>query len=208
MRWFNDRLRDGLRRGLRHLQGGRPLIGALRIPSRRNFAARAVVKAADYQALYDASIRDPEAFWAKIAERIDWYRFPTRIKDVSFDPDDFRIRWFEDGELNVSVNCLDRQLAMRGDKTALLFEGDDPDGVEARQLSRAARVRLPLRRTRCASSASSKGDRVTIYMPMIPEAAVAMLACARIGAIHSVVFGGFSPESLAGRIAGLRTRRS
>jgi acetyl-CoA synthetase len=95
------------------------------------FAARAVVKAADYKAAYEASVRDPGAFWAKIAKRIDWYRFPTQIRDVSFDPADFRIRWYADGELNVSVNCLDRQLAQRADKTALLFEGDDP-GVSRR----------------------------------------------------------------------------
>jgi len=118
---------------------------------------------------------------------------------VSWDPDDFRIRWFEDGELNVSVNCLDRQLAKRGDKTALLFEGDEPDvsrRVSYRELYEAVcRLGNALRRLGVA-----KGDRVTIYMPMIPEAAVAMLACARIGAVHSVVFGGFSPESLAGRI--------
>ncbi len=158
------------------------------------------MKAADYQAAYEESIRDPSGFWARIAERIDWYRFPTRIQDVSFHPEDFRIRWYEDGELNVSVNCLDRQLAMRADKTALLFEGDDPAvsrRVSYRELFEAVcRFGSALRRL-----GVKKGDRVTIYMPMIPEAAVAMLACARIGAVHSVVFGGFSPESLAGRIA-------
>jgi acetyl-CoA synthetase len=163
------------------------------------FAEKAVVKAADYEAAYQDSVRDPEAFWAGIARRLDWYRFPTRIKDVSYDPADFRIRWYEDGELNVSVNCLDRQLAKRADKTALLFEGDDP-GVSKRVTYRelyesVCRFGNALRRL-----GVKKGDRVTIYMPMIPEAAVAMLACARIGAIHSVVFGGFSPESLAGRI--------
>ena len=158
------------------------------------------MKAADYRASYEESIRDPEGFWAKVAKRIDWYRFPTRIKDVSFHPEDFRIRWYEDGELNVSVNCLDRQLAARADKTALLFEGDDPADsrhVSYRQLYEdVCRFGNALRRL-----GVKKGDRVTIYMPMIPEAAVAMLACARVGAVHSVVFGGFSPESLAGRIA-------
>ena len=163
------------------------------------FARDARVKAADYDAMYRESVQDPEGFWARIAKRIDWTRFPTRIKDVSFDPADFRVRWFEDGELNVSVNCLDRQLATRGDKTALLFEGDDPGSSRAisyRELhAEVCRFGNALRAVGVA-----KGDRVTIYMPMIPEAAVAMLACARIGAVHSVVFGGFSPESLAGRI--------
>ena len=163
------------------------------------FAAKAVVKAADYQALYRESVNDPEGFWSRIARRIDWLRFPTRIKDVSFDPAEFRVRWFEDGELNVSVNCLDRQLAARGDKIALLFEGDDPavsKSVTYRELhEQVCRFGNALRRL-----GVKKGDRVTIYMPMIPEAAIAMLACARIGAVHSVVFGGFSPDSLAGRI--------
>jgi acetyl-CoA synthetase len=157
------------------------------------------VKADGYRALYAESVEDPAAFWAGIAKRIDWYRFPTRIRDVSWDPADFRIRWYEDGELNVSVNCLDRQLDERADKTALLFEGDDPGvskRVTYRELHEAVcRFGNALRRL-----GVKKGDRVTIYLPMIPEAAVAMLACARIGAVHSVVFGGFSPESLAGRI--------
>jgi acetyl-CoA synthetase len=126
-------------------------------------------------------------------------RFPTRIKDVSFDPADFRVRWFEDGELNVSVNCLDRQLATRGDKTALLFEGDDP-GVSRAISYRELHAEVCRFGNALRAAGVAKGDRVTIYMPMIPEAAVAMLACARIGAVHSVVFGGFSPESLAGRI--------
>jgi acetyl-CoA synthetase len=163
------------------------------------FASRALVKRADYEAMYGESLADPEAFWARIAKRIDWMRFPARIKDVSFDPADFRVRWYEDGELNASVNCLDRQLATRGDKTALLFEGDEPAASRAisyRELyERVGRLGNALR-----ACGVKKGDRVTIYMPMIPEAAVAMLACARIGAVHSVVFGGFSPESLAGRI--------
>jgi acetyl-CoA synthetase len=144
------------------------------------FAASAVVKAADYRTLYEESLRDPERFWAGIAKRVDWMRFPTRIRDVSFDPADFRLRWFEDGELNVSVNCLDRQLGKRGDKTALLFEGDDPGvsrSVSYRELYEAVcRFGNALRRLGVA-----KGDRVTIYMPMIPEAAIAMLACSACG---------------------------
>ncbi|TAK55584.1 MAG: acetate--CoA ligase [Gammaproteobacteria bacterium] len=153
----------------------------------------------DYQALYAESLRDPESFWARVAGRIDWYRRPRQIRDVSFDADDFRVRWFADGELNVAVNCLDRHLATRGDRTALIFEGDDP--AVSRQISyrelyeQVCRLGNALR-----GLGVRKGDRVTIYLPMIPEAVVAMLACARIGAVHSVVFGGFSPESLAGRI--------
>ncbi len=153
----------------------------------------------DYQALYGESLRDPEGFWARVADRIDWYRRPTRIRDVSFDPDDFRVRWYEDGELNVAVNCLDRQLATRAERTALIFEGDDPAvsrRISYRELyEQVCRLGNALR-----GLGVRKGDRVTIYLPMIPEAVVAMLACARIGAVHSVVFGGFSPESLAGRI--------
>ena len=163
------------------------------------FAAKAVVKAADYRAMTEEAARDPVGFWSRIAKRIDWMRPPTRIKDISFDPADFRIRWYDDGELNVTVSCLDRHLATRGGKTALLFEGDDPSvsrTVTYRELyEQVCRFGNALRRL-----GVKKGDRVTIYMPMIPEAAVAMLACARIGAVHSVVFGGFSPESLAGRI--------
>ncbi len=168
------------------------------VPS--GFAAGASLKAADYERLYDESVRDPEAFWAKIGERLDWMKKPATIKDVSYDPDDLHIRWYADGELNVAVNCLDRQLAERGDKTAIIFEGDDPS--ESRRLTyrelhaEVCRFANALRHLGVA-----KGDRVAIYMPMVPEAAVAMLACARIGAIHSVVFGGFSPDSLAGRIA-------
>jgi len=143
---------------------------------------------------------DAEQFWTRVATRLEWYRFPTDIKDVSFDVDDFRIRWFADGELNVAANCLDRHLATRGDKTALIWERDDPslpaEHISYRQLfADVCRAANALR-----ALGVQKGDRVTIYLPMIPEAVVAMLACARIGAIHSVVFGGFSPESLIGRI--------
>ncbi len=164
-----------------------------------DFAASAVVKAADYQQMLDQAAGDPEAYWTAIARRLDWMRFPTRIKDVSFALEDFHIRWYEDGELNVTVNCLDRHLATRADKTALLFEGDEPGHSRAmsyRELyERTCQLANGLREL-----GVGKGDRVTIYMPMVPEAAIAMLACARVGAIHSVVFGGFSPESLAGRI--------
>jgi len=164
-----------------------------------SFAARAHVDAAEYQRVYARSVEDNEAFWADVAKRLDWIRFPTRIKDVSFDRKDLHIRWYEDGILNASYNCLDRHLETRGDQTAILWEGDDPERDETityRQLhGRVCRMANVLRKL-----GVKKGDRVTIYMPMIPEAAVAMLACARIGAIHSVVFGGFSPDALAGRI--------
>ncbi|MBB5014178.1 acetate--CoA ligase [Rehaibacterium terrae] len=169
-------------------------------PPPQDFVARAAIRADDYARLYAESVRDPEGFWARVAERIDWFRKPTRIRDVSYALDDFRIRWYEDGELNVSVNCIDRHLPTRGDKTALLWEGDDPDAsrhISYRELHReVCRLANALR-----NLGVKKGDRVTLYLPMIPEAAYAMLACARIGAIHSVVFGGFSPDALAGRIA-------
>ena len=170
-------------------------------PVKPAFAAQARIDRAAYLRDYQASIDDPDAFWAQVAERLDWFRKPTRIRDVSYRLEDFHIRWFEDGELNASVNCLDRQLATRGDKTALLFEPDSPDQpsyrVSYRELyERTCRLANALR-----SLGVEKGDRVTIYLPMIPDAAVAMLACARIGAIHSVVFGGFAPNSIADRVA-------
>lgn len=165
------------------------------------FARQARVDAATYARDYKASIEQPEAFWKQVAQRLDWIKAPTRIKDVSFAVDDFHIQWFADGELNASVNCLDRQLGTRGEKIALLFEPDSPDGesygVTYRQLhARVCRLANALRNLGVA-----KGDRVTIYLPMIPDAAVAMLACARIGAIHSVVFGGFAPNSITDRVA-------
>jgi acetyl-CoA synthetase len=168
-------------------------------PVPASFAAKAHVDAGKYEQLYARSVGDNEAFWADIAKRLDWVRFPTRIKDVSFDRSDLHIRWYEDGILNASYNCLDRHLDKRGDQTAILWEGDDPardETITYRQLhGRVCRMANVLKKL-----GVKKGDRVTIYMPMIPEAAVSMLACARIGAIHSVVFGGFSPDALAGRI--------
>jgi acetyl-CoA synthetase len=164
------------------------------------FAAAARIDKATYDRLYAESIADPEAFWRRIGKRLDWIKPYSRIKDVSFDADDLHIRWFHDGELNVSANCLDRHLARLGDKTAIIWEGDDP--AESRRISYRE---LHREVCRCANLLRNlgvgKGDRVCIYLPMIPEAAVAMLACTRIGAVHSVVFGGFSPDSLAGRIA-------
>ncbi|WP_374012491.1 acetate--CoA ligase [Pseudoxanthomonas koreensis] len=170
-------------------------------PVKPEFAAHARIGKDDYQRLYRESVEDPEGFWRKAAERLDWFRKPTVIKDVSFDLDDFRIRWFADGEINASVNCLDRQLATRGDKTAILFEPDSPDTpaqkISYRQLyERVCRLGNAMR-----NLGVGKGDRVTIYLPMIPDAVVAMLACARIGAVHTVVFGGFAPNSIADRVA-------
>ena len=170
-------------------------------PVKPEFAAKARITREQYQRDYQASIDDPDAFWGKAAERLDWFKKPTQIKDVNYALDDFHIRWFADGELNASVNCLDRQLAGRGDKVALLFEPDGPDspsyGVTYRELyERTCKLANALR-----ALGVQKGDRVTIYLPMIPDAAVAMLACARIGAIHSVVFGGFAPNSIADRVS-------
>ena len=170
-------------------------------PVKPEFAAKTRIARAQYERDYQASVDDPEAFWGEAAERLQWFKKPTRIKDVNYALDDFHIRWFADGELNASVNCLDRQLAERGDKVALLFEPDGPDspayGVTYRELyERTCKLANALR-----ALGVQKGDRVTLYLPMIPDAAVAMLACARIGAIHSVVFGGFAPNSIADRVA-------
>ncbi|WP_232624023.1 acetate--CoA ligase [Brevundimonas diminuta] len=154
---------------------------------------------AGYEAARMQARETPEAFWAEQAERLDWMTFPTKIKDVSFNKADFRIRWFEDGVLNASVNCIDRHLPARKDEVAILWEGDEPTDSEAVTFGqlhdRVCRLANVLK-----ANGVQKGDRVTIYLPMIPEAAYAMLACARIGAVHSVIFGGFSPDSIAGRI--------
>ena len=155
--------------------------------------------AAGYKTAYERSIADPEGFWAEVAGRLDWRKPFATVKDVSFDPDDLHIRWFEEGVLNVSENCVDRHLPERADEVAILWEGDAPDedaAITYRQLhDEVCRMANALRERGVA-----KGERVVIYMPMIPEAAYAMLACARIGAVHSIVFGGFSPEALASRI--------
>ncbi|GAB3790595.1 acetate--CoA ligase [Dyella agri] len=164
------------------------------------FAAKARIHKDDYERLYAESVKDPEGFWANVGERLVWSKKPTKIKDVSYDPKNLHIRWYEDGTLNVAANCLDRHLAERGDKVAIIFEGDDPN--ESRKLTyRELHAEVCKFANTLKHLGVAKGDRVAIYLPMIPEAAVAMLACARIGAIHSVVFGGFSPDSLAGRIA-------
>jgi acetyl-CoA synthetase len=168
-------------------------------PVPQEWAARALVKAADYEAAVRKVEADPDGYWRSLAARLDWIQPPTKIKDVSFHEADFGIRWFWDGVLNVSANCLDRHLPARKDEVAIVWEGDEPDesrkityGELHAEVCRMANV-LKARGVR-------KGHRVTIYMPMVPETPVAMLACARIGAIHSVVFAGFSAEALTGRI--------
>jgi len=161
--------------------------------------SRALVDKAGYDEMYKRSIEDNEGFWAEQAERIDWIKPFTKVKDVSWAKDDVHIRWYYDGTLNVCYNCVDRHLENKGDDVAIIWEGDDP----ARDLKITYRE-LHTRVCKFANSlkmlGAKKGDRITIYMPMIPEAAIAMLACTRIGAVHSVVFGGFSPDALAGRI--------
>ncbi len=161
---------------------------------------RALIDESGYEEMYKRSVEDSEGFWAEQAkQRVDWIKPFTKVKDVSFAKDDLHIRWFEDGTLNVCYNCIDRHLETKGDDTAIIWEGDDP----SRDLT-ITYSELHERVCKFANALKSigakKGDRITIYMPMIPEAAVAMLACARIGAVHSVVFGGFSPDALAGRI--------
>ena len=161
--------------------------------------ANALIDNSGYQAMYDASIADPDAFWAEHGKRIDWIKPYSQVSDVSYDKADLHISWFGDGTLNAAANCLDRHLASRGDQTAIIWEGDDP--ADSRHISYAELHEEVCKFANVLKAAGAKkGDRITIYMPMIPEATVAMLACARIGAVHSVVFGGFSPDALAGRI--------
>jgi acetyl-CoA synthetase len=168
-------------------------------PVPAEWARRALINRVTYDELYRASVTDPDGFWRREAQRIDWIQPFTRVKNTSFAEADFGIEWFGDGVLNVSTNCIDRHLATRGDETAIIWEGDAPG--EGRTISYRALHDAVCRLANAMKARGvRKGDRVTLYLPMIPEAAFAMLACARIGAIHSVVFGGFSPEALAGRI--------
>ncbi len=167
------------------------------------WAKKAWIDSAKYDEMYKRSIDDPEGFWAEQAERIEWFKKPTKIKNTDF-TGDVSIKWYEDGELNISHNCLDRHLKDRGDQVAIIFEGDEPDDddkITYKQLhERVCKFANGLK-----SIGAKKGDRITLYLPMVPEAAVAMLACARIGAVHSIVFGGFSPDALAGRIEGCKS---
>ena len=160
--------------------------------------AKARVTEAQRAAMYDAAAKNPEAFWREEAQRIAWMKAPTKIKNTDFNGN-VSIKWFEDGVLNASVSCLDRHLATRGDQVAILWEGDDP-AADAKVTYRELHARVCKLANAMRKLGVKKGDRVCIYLPMIVEAAVAMLACARVGAVHSIVFGGFSPDSLASRI--------
>jgi acetyl-CoA synthetase len=161
--------------------------------------SRALIDDAKYKDMYARSVNDPDGFWGEQSKRLHWYKAPTKIKNTSYAPDNVSIKWFEDGTLNCAYNCIDRHLEKRGDQTAIIWEGDDPKDdkkITYKQLhAEVCRFANVLK-----AQGVKKGDRVTIYMPMIPEAAYSMLACARIGAVHSVIFGGFSPDSIAGRI--------
>ncbi|RKP50794.1 acetate--CoA ligase [Trinickia fusca] len=168
-------------------------------PVPATWAAKAWADSARYEAMYRRSVEDPEGFWGEQGKRLDWIKPYTHVKDVSFASQDLHIRWFYDGTLNACSNCLDRHLATRRDQRAIIWEGDDPS-VERTLTYGELHIEVCKFANVLKTLGVKRGDRVTIYMPMIPEIAVAMLACARIGAIHSVVFGGFSPEALANRI--------
>ena len=165
-------------------------------------AANSHADKATYEAMYEASVADPEAFWGEHGKRIDWIKPYSTVKNTSFAPGNIDIRWYEDGTLNVSANCIDRHLATRGDQTAIIWEPDSPDDAAKhityaelhQEVSKFANVLKEL--------GVGRGDRVVLYLPMIPEAAYAMLACTRIGAIHSIVFAGFSPDALGARVNG------
>jgi len=162
-------------------------------------AQRTHVDQQRYQEMYQQSVEDNAGFWSEQARRINWIMPFSKVRDVSFDQDDLHIRWFEDGTLNACYNCVDRHLESRAGQIAIIWEGDDP-GRDLHITYRELHQRVCRMANVLKELGASRGDRITLYMPMIPEAAVAMLACARIGAIHSVVFGGFSPDALAGRI--------
>src|SRR5436305_4403327 len=170
------------------------------IPVSPEWRAHAFIDQPKYEEMYARSVRDPDSFWREQAQRIDWIKPFTKVKDVSWDPDDLHVKWFEDGTVNVSANCVDRHLPKRAKQTAIIWEPDDPN-EQPRHISYEELHREVCRFANVLKSHGvKKDDRVTIYLPMIPEAAYAMLACARIGAVHSVIFAGFSPDSIAGRI--------
>ncbi len=168
-------------------------------PVPAEWAKRAWVNDAAYKTMYERSVKDPVGFWGEMGRRLDWIKPYTKVKNTSFDTNNVSIKWYEDGTLNVCANCVDRHLATRADQVAIIFEGDDPT-VDATITYRQLHERVSKFANVLKAHGVTKGDRVTIYLPMIPEAAYAMLACARIGAVHSIVFGGFSPDALAGRI--------
>jgi len=155
-------------------------------------------------AMYQQSVADPEEFWRQQGNRIDWIKAPTQIKNTRYTPNDVSIQWYADGQLNVAANCLDRHLAQHGEEIAIIWEGDDPS--QSRHISyRELHQEVCQFSNALLAKGAKKGDVITLYMPMIPEAAVAMLACARIGAVHSVIFGGFSPDAIAGRVQGAKS---
>ncbi len=163
------------------------------------WAARAFVNEASYERLYNQSVTQPDVFWGEAGKRLDWMHPYSKVKSTSFQPGSVSIKWFEDGTLNVSSNCIDRHLATRGDQVAIIWEGDNP--AESEQITyRQLHERVQRFANVLKKHGAKKGDRITIYLPMIPEAAYAMLACARIGAVHSIVFGGFSPDSVQNRV--------
>ena len=171
-------------------------------PPSEDFAAKAHINAEKYQEMYAASVNDPDAFWGEHGKRLDWIKPYSKVKNVSYAPGNIDIKWFEDGSLNVAANCIDRHLETRGDQTAIIFEPDDPNEA-AQHITYKDLHRSVCRMANILEDMGvRKGDRVIIYLPMIPEAAYAMLACARIGAIHSIVFAGFSPDALGARING------
>ncbi|MEO1493008.1 MAG: acetate--CoA ligase [Pseudomonadota bacterium] len=169
------------------------------VPIPAESAARALISEEQYKELYAASVADPEAFWSNEMQRLDWITTPTKIKNTTFAHPDVSIKWFEDGVLNACANCVDRHLATRGDQTAIIWEGDDPT-VDKHITYTELHEKVSKLGNVLKGLGVGKGDRVILYMPMIPEAAYAMLACARIGAVHSIVFGGFSPDALASRV--------
>ena len=171
-----------------------------RYPIKDSIRKQAHISAEQYQAMYQRSINEPDQFWSEMAERITWHKTPEQIKDCSFAQDDLHIKWFEDGVLNASENCLDRHLESRGDKAALIWEADE-EGQASRQFTyKELHQEVCKLANGLKSLGVGKGDVVTLYMPMVPEAMIAMYACARLGAVHSVVFGGFAPHELAVRI--------
>ena len=174
-------------------------------PVTDEWAGRAHANKEKYDSMYAASVSDPEGFWGEEGKRLDWIKPYTKVKNTTFEYPDVSIKWYEDGTLNVSANCIDRHLATRGDQVAIIWEGDDPN-EDTKITYKELHEHVCRLANAMKAEGVKKGDRVTLYMPMILEAAYAMLACARIGAVHSIVFGGFSPDALAGRITGCESK--
>jgi acetyl-CoA synthetase len=179
-------------------------VDAVKVP--KKWKERAFIDKDEYEKLYEKSVEKPDKFWGKQGKRLDWIKPYTRVKNTSFEHPDISIKWFEDGTLNVAANCTDRHLKKRGKQTAIIWEPDDPNEPAKHITYRELHENVSKLANVLKAQDVKRGDRVTIYLPMIPEAAYAMLACARIGAIHSIVFGGFSPDSLAGRIEDCKSR--